>query len=44
MEAISTPQHPICSAPMNIAMERDGKRDCDAVLHLQTFKVGNALT
>ena len=42
--AISTSQHPIRSAPTDIAMKRNGKRDRDATLSLQTFKVGDALT
>ena len=42
-EAISTSKHSIHSAPVDIAMERDSKRDCDAALNLQALKVHNAL-
>ena len=43
MEVISMSKHSIHSAPVDIAMERDSKRDCDAAFNLQVLKVCNAL-
>ena len=44
MEMICTSKHPICSAPMDIAMKRDGKGDGNAALSLQAFEICNALS
>jgi len=43
MKAICTSEHPICSAPTDIAMKGNGKGDSDATLSLQVFKVYDTL-
>ena len=44
METICTSKHPICSAPMDIAMKRDGKGDSNVTLSLQAFKICDVLS
>ena len=36
-------KHPVCSDPMDIAMQGNGKGDGDAALNLQAFEICNML-
>ena len=43
-KAISTSEHAVCSAPADIAVERNAKWDRNAALSLQAFEICDALT